>query len=60
MDGQEVTVDLEACTVCAGGEKFAFEIDDFARYCLLHGMDRLDFLLAEAPAIEHYEVSHER
>lgn len=61
MDGAELTVDLEACEVrLPDGGVFAFEVDGFARYCLLNGMDRLDFLLAEAPAIEQYEVSHER
>jgi 3-isopropylmalate/(R)-2-methylmalate dehydratase small subunit len=57
MDGDEITVDLERCAITAPGIQYAFEIDGFARYCLLNGMDRLDFLLAEAPAIERYEVS---
>jgi 3-isopropylmalate/(R)-2-methylmalate dehydratase small subunit len=61
MDGEELTVDLEACTISAPGDQvFPFEIDGFARYCLLQGMDRLDFLVAETAAIEAYEVSHER
>jgi len=59
MDGAELTVDLEQRTVTAPGMRLEFEIDGFARYCLLQGMDRLDFLLAELPAIERYEVSHE-
>ncbi len=60
MDGEEITVDLEQrCITAPGDVRYPFEIDGFARYCLLNGMDRLDFLLAEAPAIERYEVSHE-
>lgn len=60
LDGDQVTVDLECCSIGVPGElEYTFEIDGFARYCLLHGMDRLDFLLAETPAIEQYEVSHE-
>lgn len=61
MDGQTITVDLERQVIrLADGEIFRFQIDDFARYCLLNGMDRLDFLLAENAAIEAYEVQHER
>ncbi len=61
MDGEELTVDLEACEVrTPGGERHAFEIDGFARYCLLNGMDRLDFLLAQDQTITRYEERHER
>lgn len=61
MDGQELTVDLEACEVrTADGDRFGFEIDGFARYCLLQGMDRLDFLLAQDDHITQYEERHER
>lgn len=62
MDGSEVTVDLEGQTVEfsePGGETtvFTFEIDGFARHCLLRGMDRLDFLLANEAAIAKHEES---
>lgn len=61
MDQQSLTVDLEGCEVITpDGERFAFEIDGFARYCLLKGMDRLDFLLAQDPHIKNYEAQHER
>ena len=60
-DGQELTVDLEACEVrTPEGDRFGFEIDGFARYCLLKGMDRLDFLLAQDEHIKDYEERHER
>ena len=54
--GGPVTIDLESQTVSLpdGGEA-RFTIDPFARYCLLHGQDELDFLLAQAPAIAEYE-----
>ncbi len=60
MDGEAVTVDLERSIITLpgngnGGDVFPFTIDRFARHCLLQGMDRLDFLLAEAPAITAYE-----
>ena len=59
MDGQEITVDLETCSILVGGDddlRFEFEIDGFARHCLLQGMDRLDFLLAEDQAIKTHEA----
>jgi 3-isopropylmalate/(R)-2-methylmalate dehydratase small subunit len=60
MDGREVTVDLEQCQVQLGEEQvFSFEIDAFARFCLLKGMDRLDYLMDARADIETYEVKHE-
>ena len=49
--GEEITVDLEART--AGG--FPFEIDDFARECLLGGLDEIALTLRDEPAIATYE-----
>jgi 3-isopropylmalate/(R)-2-methylmalate dehydratase small subunit len=61
MDGCELTVDLYKCVVItSNNDEFNFDIDGFARYCLLNGMDRLDFLLAEQPAIKKYEDAHGR
>jgi 3-isopropylmalate/(R)-2-methylmalate dehydratase small subunit len=61
LDQQEITVDLETCTIHVRGRldhdmQFPFEIDGFARHCLLQGMDRLDYLLAEDAAITAYEA----
>lgn len=61
MDGAELTVDLDACEVVTpDGQRHGFDIDGFARYCLLNGMDRLDFLLAQDKNITSYEEHHER
>ncbi len=61
MDGGDLTIDLENTVVIdADNNKYTFDIDGFARYCLLNGMDRLDFLLAESARIEAYEAQHER
>ncbi|NRB70395.1 MAG: 3-isopropylmalate dehydratase small subunit [Xanthomonadales bacterium] len=61
MDGETLTVDLEACEVrTPAGHVFSFQLDGFARYCLLNGMDRLDFLLAQQDQIKSYEDNHER
>jgi 3-isopropylmalate/(R)-2-methylmalate dehydratase small subunit len=61
MDGESITVDLEACVVITpDGARHGFDIDGFARYCLLNGMDRLDYLLAQDNNITQYEEKHER
>jgi 3-isopropylmalate/(R)-2-methylmalate dehydratase small subunit len=52
--GEELTVDLEART--AGG--FPFELDDFARECLLEGLDEIALTLQHADAIDAYEAAH--
>jgi 3-isopropylmalate dehydratase, small subunit len=52
--GEELTVDLEACT--AGD--FAFELDDFSRECLLGGLDEIALTLREDDAITAYESTH--
>jgi 3-isopropylmalate/(R)-2-methylmalate dehydratase small subunit len=52
--GEEITVDLEART--AGG--FPFELDDFARECLLEGLDDVALTLRDEPALTAYESAH--
>lgn len=52
----EVTVDVEACRVfLSGGESESFAIEPFARYCLLKGLDELDFLLSQEEGIAAFE-----
>jgi 3-isopropylmalate/(R)-2-methylmalate dehydratase small subunit len=54
--GAPVTVDLEAQTVTLpDGTRAEFAVEPFARYCLLNGVDELEFLLGQAEAIERYE-----
>ncbi len=60
MDGQEISVDLNTCNLVLRGRYeadtfFSFDIDGFARHCMLQGMDRLDYLLAEGAAINLHE-----
>ena len=52
--GEEITVDLEART--AGG--FPFDLDDFARECLLEGLDDIALTLREEDALAAYESAH--
>jgi 3-isopropylmalate/(R)-2-methylmalate dehydratase small subunit len=54
--GSSVTVDLEAQRLTlADGTEARFPIDPFARYCLLNGIDELQFLLGQEEAIAAYE-----
>jgi 3-isopropylmalate/(R)-2-methylmalate dehydratase small subunit len=54
--GVEVEVDLPATTLrLPNGREIAFPIDAFSRYCLMHGIDELGYLLNQRSAIEHYE-----
>ena len=32
-----------------------FPLENFARYCLMHGVDELGFLQSKLPDIERYE-----
>jgi 3-isopropylmalate/(R)-2-methylmalate dehydratase small subunit len=55
--GAAVTVSLEEqILTLADGTTAKFPIDPFARYCLLNGMDELDFLLSQEPAIAAFEA----
>ena len=56
--GAEVAIDLETQTVRLGKDwQTIFEIEPFARRCLLDGVDPLGALLSHADAIEAYEAA---
>ena len=60
MDGEEITVDLQQCLVSirtsdGATQSWSFEIDPFARHCLLNGLDKLDFLRQADDLIAAYE-----
>ena len=56
-----VTIDLDAQTlVLPDGECVPFPIAPFAKHCLLHGIDELDFLLEVAGEVSEYESAHPR
>jgi 3-isopropylmalate/(R)-2-methylmalate dehydratase small subunit len=58
--GTAVTVDLQAQEVwLADGTRARFAVDPFARHCLLEGIDELEFLLEQEPAIAAYESTHD-
>ena len=55
--GARITVDLPAQTVRGpDGAQYAFEIDAFARHCLVDGLDEISYTMTLLPAIEAYEA----
>jgi 3-isopropylmalate/(R)-2-methylmalate dehydratase small subunit len=56
--GVEITVSLEAQTVTlADGTSAKFSVDPFSRYCLLNGIDELQFLVSQETDIKRFEDS---
>lgn len=54
--GCEVSIDIEQSTITLpGGKSASFPIDEFARYCLLGGIDQLGFLQNHDDAIAQFE-----
>jgi 3-isopropylmalate/(R)-2-methylmalate dehydratase small subunit len=54
-----ITIDLPAQTLgFAGGQSTHFDIDPFAKECLVHGVDELGYLLDRVLDIERYEAKH--
>ena len=55
-DGCQLTVDLPKETVSSPqGKKFSFEVDVFAKNCLLKGLDDIDWTLQFEKKIQDYE-----
>ncbi|HET6629144.1 MAG TPA: 3-isopropylmalate dehydratase small subunit [Woeseiaceae bacterium] len=56
--GREIAIDLQAQRIeLPDGAAIAFEIDPFARQCLLRGVDQLGYLLSELDAIAAFEAT---
>jgi 3-isopropylmalate/(R)-2-methylmalate dehydratase small subunit len=56
-----IGVDLPAQTISLplqGGASARFEIDPFAKECLVHGIDELGYLLGRLEDIERHESAH--
>ena len=57
--GAEVVIDLEnACVELPQGPPAPFEIERFARYCLMNGVDQLGYLLQQEERIRAWEERH--
>jgi len=54
--GAELSIDLRDCTLSLpGGRQVSFEVEPFARHCMLHGVDPLGWLLSREPDIRRFE-----
>lgn len=54
--GAEIAIDVESQTVTGpDGVAHAFELDDFRKYCLIRGLDDIDFTLESTARIEAFE-----
>lgn len=54
--GLELAIDVAAQTIeLPDGGRFGFQLDAFAKHCLLAGVDQLGFLLSQAQQIEQFE-----
>jgi 3-isopropylmalate/(R)-2-methylmalate dehydratase small subunit len=58
--GVDVSIDVrEQAITLPGGNAFRFELEPFARHCLLEGVDQMGFLLQHADAITAFEQQRE-
>lgn len=54
--GAEITIDLSRCELrLPDGRSISFEVEPFARHCMLHGVDPLGWLLSRADDIRRFE-----
>jgi 3-isopropylmalate/(R)-2-methylmalate dehydratase small subunit len=59
--GIELSIDVrEQVIQLPDGGHIRFQLEPFARHCLLNGVDQLGFLLQHHEAITHYEVTHNK
>jgi 3-isopropylmalate/(R)-2-methylmalate dehydratase small subunit len=58
--GAEITIDLGRCELrLPDGRGIGFEVEPFARHCMLHGVDPLGWLLGREDDIRRYEETRE-
>ena len=54
--GVELSIDVQGQYIALpDGGRIGFELEPFARHCLLHGVDQLGYLLQNEELIAHYE-----
>ncbi len=59
--GYQLTIDLQQQLVTTpAGSQLAFEIDEFRKYCLLHGLDDIGLTLQHADDIRAFEQQYFR
>lgn len=59
VEGQRIVVDLQQQQIeLPDGQTIAFQVEPFARQCLLQGVDQLGYLLLQQDAIHAFEQTH--
>jgi 3-isopropylmalate/(R)-2-methylmalate dehydratase small subunit len=58
--GDEISIDLQNQLISCADQQFSFEVEAFSRYCLLNGLEQLDFLLGQMPQIKQYEKKYSK
>jgi 3-isopropylmalate/(R)-2-methylmalate dehydratase small subunit len=55
----EVTVDLPNQTITNGatGRSESFQINKYKKYCLMNGLDDIDYLLSQKDKIREFETN---
>jgi 3-isopropylmalate/(R)-2-methylmalate dehydratase small subunit len=57
--GYQLTADLNTCTLTDDyGLELKFDVEEFRRHCLLHGLDDIGLTLEHEPRIAAYEKAH--
>jgi len=57
----EISIDLEKQNmIFPSGATASFPIDPFSKFCLLNGVDELEYLRRFTKDVERYEAAHER
>jgi len=60
-EGYSLTVDLHKQKVTTpSGESFAFDVDEFRKYCLINGFDDISLTLNDSDKIRAYEARREQ
>lgn len=60
FEARQLTIDLDTLRIeLPDGGAIPFEIDGFARQCLLRGVDQMGYLLSEDAAISRFEQAHD-
>jgi 3-isopropylmalate/(R)-2-methylmalate dehydratase small subunit len=54
----EVNLPEQRVTLLRTGESTGFEINPYKKYCLLNGLDDIDFLVSRRKKIEDFEKNH--
>lgn len=54
----ELEIDLDAQHIRLGDEAFSFDVDPFAKHCLMNGLDPLRYVLERSADIKRYEARH--